>query len=80
VTGVTDNLDLGRPDQIELIFSGRPGARRGRKPAAPQTFKTKVVTRGVDVTIKRVLQTLPPQAVPQRRPGTAHRDRRQLTR
>lgn len=48
---VTDNLDMGRPDQIELIFSGRPGARRGRKPATPPTFKTKVVTRGVDVTI-----------------------------
>jgi len=48
---VTDNLDLGRPDTVELIFSGRPGARHGRKPAVPETFKTKVVTRGVDVTV-----------------------------
>jgi hypothetical protein len=48
---VADNLDLGRPDTVEIIFSGRPGPRRGRKPAVPQTFKTKVVTRGVDVTV-----------------------------
>jgi hypothetical protein len=48
---VADNLDLGRPEVVELIFSGRPGARRGRKPPAPETFKTKVVTRGVDVTV-----------------------------
>jgi hypothetical protein len=47
---VADNLDLGRPDTIELIFSGRP-VRRGRRPAVPETFKTKVVTRGVEVTI-----------------------------
>jgi hypothetical protein len=47
---VADNLDIGRPDQIELIFTGRP-VRRGRRPAVPEVFKTKVVTRGVDVTV-----------------------------
>jgi hypothetical protein len=40
---VTDNLDLGRPDTVEIIF-GRQRATRG-------TFKTKVITRGVDITI-----------------------------
>jgi len=42
---VTDNLDLGRPDQIELIF--------GRKilPSTPGVFATRVVTRGVDVSV-----------------------------
>jgi hypothetical protein len=42
---VADNLDLGRPEQIELIF--------GRKilPSTPGVFATRVVTRGVDVTI-----------------------------
>src|SRR6266700_953129 len=35
---VADNLDLGRPDTVELIFSGRPRARHGRKPAIPETF------------------------------------------
>jgi hypothetical protein len=42
---VADNLDLGRPEQIELIF--------GRRilPSAPGVFATRVVTRGVDVRI-----------------------------
>ena len=42
---VADNLDLGRPEQLELIF--------GRKilPSTPGVFATRVVTRGVDVTI-----------------------------
>jgi hypothetical protein len=47
---VADNLDIGRPDQVELIFAGRP-VRRGRKATVPEVFKTKVVTRGVDVTV-----------------------------
>ena len=46
---VTDNLDLGRPDTIEIIF-GRQ-IRNGRQRATQGTFKTKVITRGVDVTI-----------------------------
>jgi hypothetical protein len=42
---VADNLDLGRPEQLELIF--------GRKilPSTPGVFATRVVTRGVDVSI-----------------------------
>jgi len=42
---VADNLDLGRPEQIELIF--------GRKilPSTTGVFATRVVTRGVDVTV-----------------------------
>jgi hypothetical protein len=48
---VADNLDIGRPEQVELIFTGRQQRRRGRQPAVPETFKTKVVTRGVDVTV-----------------------------
>ena len=46
---VTDNLDLGRPDTIEIIFGRR--IISGRQRATRGTFKTKVVTRGVDVTI-----------------------------
>jgi hypothetical protein len=52
---VADNLDIGRPDQVELIFSGRP-VRGGRKPSVPEVFKTKVVTRGVDVTVNAFYQ------------------------
>lgn len=42
---VTDNLDLGRPDTMELIF--------GRQVRSTTTgvFATRIVTRGVDVTI-----------------------------
>lgn len=46
---VADNLDLGRPDTIEIVF-GR-AVRAGRNRATPGVFKTKVVTRGVDVTV-----------------------------
>jgi hypothetical protein len=42
---VADNLDLGRPEQIELIFGRRT------LPSTPGVFATRVVTRGVDVTI-----------------------------
>jgi hypothetical protein len=42
---VADNLDLGRPEQVELIFG-----RRIRS-TTPGVFATRVVTRGVDVTI-----------------------------
>src|SRR6266542_4401900 len=47
---VTDNLALGRPDSIELIFTGRH-ERRGRPPKVDPIYKTKVVTRDTDVTV-----------------------------
>lgn len=42
---VADNLDMGRPDEVQLIFGRR--VQRNTK----GTFSTKVVTRGVDVTV-----------------------------
>jgi len=47
---VTDNLGLGRPDTVELVFTGKH-ERRGRPPKADPVYKTKVVTRGTEVTI-----------------------------
>jgi hypothetical protein len=47
---VADNLDIGRPDQVELIFTGK-NERRGRPRTHPLTFKTRIVTRGVEVTV-----------------------------
>src|SRR4029078_13621562 len=44
---VTDNLDIGRPELIELIF--KRGQRRAR-PAAGQ-YKTKIVTYGTEVNV-----------------------------
>ena len=52
---VTDNLDIGRPHQIELIFADRR-VRPGRAPATPEVFKTKLVTRGVEVTVNAFYQ------------------------
>jgi len=42
---VTDNLDLGRPDTIEIIFD------RQVRSNTESEFKTKLVTRGVQVTV-----------------------------
>jgi hypothetical protein len=42
---VADNLDLGRPDQVKLIFD-----RRIRKDTLG-SFATKIVTRGVEVAV-----------------------------
>jgi hypothetical protein len=46
---VTDNLDIGRPEQIELIFSRWP-TRRGRR-SAQQRFSTWILTQGTQVTV-----------------------------
>jgi hypothetical protein len=46
---VTDNLDLGRPDTIEIIFDRQ--VRGGKQRATQGTFKTKVITRGTQVTV-----------------------------
>ena len=45
---VTDNLDIGRPDTIEIIFDRQV---RGGKRATGGEFKTKIVTRGTEVTV-----------------------------
>ncbi|MFR9807450.1 hypothetical protein ACL02T_34980, partial [Pseudonocardia sp. RS010] len=47
---VADNLDIGRPAHVELIFTGKH-ERRGRPRTHPLIFNTKVVTRGVEVTV-----------------------------
>jgi len=46
---VADNLDLGRPDSVELIFAGPPRGGRARKlDCVP---KTKIVTRDTAVIV-----------------------------
>ncbi len=42
---VADNLDVGRPDHVELIFGRHDRSRR------PGVFATRVITRGVNVTV-----------------------------
>jgi hypothetical protein len=47
---VVDNLDIGRPDNVELIFTGHRG-HWGRRFKVEPTYKTKVVTRDTEVTV-----------------------------
>ena len=42
---IRDNLDIGRPDQVGLVFDPRP-IRRGPR-ATPGRFRTRVITAGV---------------------------------
>jgi hypothetical protein len=46
---VTDNLDLGRPDTLEIIFDRQ--VRHGPQRSTQGTFNTKVITRGTEVTM-----------------------------
>ena len=46
---IRDHLDLGRPDQVSLVF-GRKVQLAGPRPT-PGTFRTTVITRGVDPEI-----------------------------
>ena len=48
---VRDNIGLGRPHEVELIFSGRRVRKGRRSKKHREFFKTKIVTRGVDVTV-----------------------------
>jgi len=68
--------DAGRPENVKLIF--RRGQRLGR-PTDPPPGGGGFRQRSIDdlVTLNFVLQKLTRQAVPQRRAGNAHRNRRQ---
>lgn len=48
---IVDNLDIGRPESVELIFTGKHGPRRGRPVSLGCVPKTVVVTRDTDVTV-----------------------------
>jgi hypothetical protein len=45
-----DNLGLGRPEEVELTFTGRR-IPRGRPRTKPEAFRTRVVSSGVQVTV-----------------------------
>src|SRR5215472_16269788 len=42
---IRDNLDIGRPDRVGLIFGRR--VQGGRKRPTPGRFRTRVITEGV---------------------------------
>src|SRR6202008_2455128 len=47
---IRDNLDLGRPDKISLIFGRR--IHNGRKRPTPSEFRTRVVTDNVTPAVR----------------------------
>jgi hypothetical protein len=47
---IRDNLDIGRPDQVSLIFARR--IHTGRKRRTPGTFRTRVITNHVTPTLR----------------------------
>ena len=69
---VADNLDIGRPELIELIF--KRGQRRGAGGRSVQDQDRHLRHRGQR---QRLLPALPDQAVFEGRAGAAHRDRDQ---
>jgi hypothetical protein len=47
---IRDNLDLGRPDRVSLIFARR--IHTGRKRRTPGTFRTRIITDDVTPTVR----------------------------
>jgi hypothetical protein len=43
---IRDNLDIGRPDKVRIVFDRQ--IQRGRKKRTPGSFRTQVITTGVD--------------------------------
>ena len=70
-----DNLDLGRPDQIGLVFHRRI-ITRGRH-RTPGRFRTRVITDGVVPSLHVDYKNSKIKAVPQGRESAAHRDHNQ---
>jgi hypothetical protein len=64
---IREHLDLGRPEQVSLIFERRLSRR------TPGRFWTRVITQGVTPSLRQ-LQVHQDQAVLQGRAGLAHRD------
>jgi len=64
---IRENLDVGRPDQVQLIFDRRV-IRSTRALSHPRA------DGGRDAVAARGLQDLADQAVPQGGPGPPHRD------
>jgi hypothetical protein len=67
----TDNLDIGRPEQMQIVFG-----RRVRTPP-PDGYRTRLLRSGDEVTLNRALRPFPGEVLPQVRPRISHRDRRQ---
>ena len=76
---VVDNLDIGRPESVELIFQGHRG--HWGRPKTEQTYKTKIVTREtIGVTVNAFYKNSRIKQYLQRRPRATGRDSDQQAR
>src|SRR6266704_1166113 len=66
-----DNLAIGRPDQVGLIF-GRRIVRKGPR-STPGRFRTRVITSGVTPSLHAGYKNLEDQAIPQARAKLSER-------
>lgn len=48
---VVDNLDIGRPDNVELVFTGKHGPPKSQRSRLGCVSRTRIVTRDTDVTV-----------------------------
>jgi hypothetical protein len=68
---VADNVGVGRPEQVAVLFA------RQVRTTTKEPFRTRVFGPGAQVKMDFAYKHSRVKAVPQRRPGAAHRDRHQ---
>jgi hypothetical protein len=69
---IRDNIDLGRPDRVKLVF-GRRVMLAGKR-QTPGAFSTQVITPGTRARIEVRYKTSGTKAYLERREGPPHRD------
>jgi len=72
---IADNLDIGRPDQVSLVF-GRKIIRKGRHPT-PGRFRTRIITDGVTPSLHVSYKNNRIKQYHKARPGAPDRDHHQ---
>ena len=70
---IRENIDLGRPEQVQLIFA----RKLQRKTVAAGRCRTRIIQQGVAALPACLLQEHAPQTVPQGGAGFAHRNHHQ---
>jgi len=77
---IADNLDLGRPENVEVLFKRDPRGRKPKDQGAGGAFQDRDRPPLRRRDHQRLLAPFPREAVPEGRPGAADRDRGELAR
>ena len=72
---IRENLDVGRPDLVSLIFDR--GLKRSGPRATPGRFRTRVITDGVTPSLHADYKNTTIEAIPQARESPSDRDHHQ---